>query len=142
MEICSSSSGVALRFCDKFEFGHRPLKKCGKKIKHLRKTLIDHMKKNSHWLEQDTVRPDPSCVLLLPVNRYQLFDINWFRYLVVVNVYKIGFTAEFSGSTNTTRNAYKSARRKIGIRQSHIKCGSISIITYQRFHNWRTQMLS
>lgn len=74
--------------------------------------IIKSNKTNSHWFEQDTVRPDPSCVLLLPVRRYQLFDINWFRYLVVVNVYKIGFTAEFSGSTNTTRNAYKSAESR------------------------------
>lgn len=62
--------------------------------------------KVSPWFEPDPVCPDPSVLVNFRlVNLFQPFKNIWLRYFGVVNVYSNGLTAEFNGSTNTTKNA-------------------------------------
>lgn len=55
---------------------------------------------------------DPSVLLVsrLELNLFQLCVSTCFRYLGVVNVYSNGLMAAFKGNTNTTSQAYKSAK--------------------------------
>lgn len=56
------------------------------------------------WFEPEPVSAEPVGHFRF-ANLFQPFRHIWLRYFVVVNVYKIGLTAELSGSTKTTRKA-------------------------------------
>lgn len=73
------------------------------------------------WFEPDPVCPEPSFrVNFRLVNLFHPLSSTWFRYFGVVNVYSIGFAAEFSGKIKTTRKAYTSAER--GKRRTRFYC--------------------